>query len=81
MKKGITIFFVVYLFIYALTSCSALRADEPTKAETKKELNCEAFINEDICNMSDEEMEIFFLEFLNQILEQTLAQKKQGLDI
>ena len=80
MKKGITIFFVVYLFIYALTSCSVIRADEP-KVETKKELNCEAFINEDICNMSDEEMEIFFLEFLNQILEQTLAQKKQGLDI
>ena len=78
MKKPISLFFIIYFFVYALTSCSALRADEPTK---KPELNCEAFVSEKICNMTDAEREIHFLELLKKILEDTPDEKKKGLDI
>ena len=74
-------YFVIFhnlLFRLCPTSCSALRADEPTK---KPELNCEAFVSEKICNMTDAEREIHFLELLKKILEDTLDEKKKGLDI
>jgi hypothetical protein len=53
-------FFVIYIFVYALSSCSALKADE---------LNCETFMKENICNMTDEEAEVWFWEFFKSIME------------
>ena len=61
MKKPIILFFLFYFWVYSLTSCSVLRAEEK-KVEPQIDLNCEAFVNEKICNMTNEEMEIFFLE-------------------
>ena len=75
--KGIIImFFIIYIFAYALSSCSAVKADEP-------ELSCEAFVKEEICKMSPEEQEIWFLELLKKILEDTIEKKKAkpGTDI
>jgi hypothetical protein len=73
--KGIIIaFFIVYIFAWSLTTCSFVKADE-------SELNCEAFINENICNMSPEEQELWFLELLESILEEVIEKKKTGIDI
>ena len=68
--KGIIIvFFIIYLFVWNLAN-----ADEP-------ELNCEAFVKEEICKMTPEEQEIWFLELLKKILEDTIEKKKLGVDV
>ena len=69
-------FFIVYIFAWSLTTCSFVKADEP-------ELSCEAFVKEEICKMSPEEQEIWFLELLEKILEDTIEKKKTepGTDI
>ena len=76
IKTPIIIFFIIYIFAWSLTSCSFVKADEP-------EITCEAFINEKICNMTPEEQEIWFLELLEKILEDTIEKKKtkEGTDI
>ena len=74
LKPMIIMFFIIYFFVYALTSCSALKADEP-------ELSCEAFVKEEICKMSPEEQEIWFLELLLKILEDTIEKKKIGTEV
>ena len=74
IKTPIIIFFIIYIFAWSLTSCSALKADEP-------KLNCETFVKEKICNMTDEEQEIWFLELLLKILEDTIDKKKTGVDV
>ena len=53
-------FFVFYIFAWSLTTCSALKAEE---------LSCETFIKENICNMTDEEAEVWFWEFFKSIME------------
>ena len=80
MKKPVILFFLFYFWVYSLTSCSVLRAEEK-KIEPQIDLNCEAFVNEKICNMTNEEMEIFFLELLRQMLNETLEQKKAGVEV
>ncbi len=80
MKKPIILFFLFYFWVYSLTSCSVLRAEEK-KIDPQIDLNCEAFVNEKICNMTNEEMEIFFLELLRQMLNETLEQKKAGVEV
>ena len=74
IKPIVIMFFIIYIFVYALTSCSALKAEEP-------KLNCETFVKEEICNMTDEEQEIWFLELLLKILEDTIDKKKIGIEI
>jgi hypothetical protein len=70
IKLGpIIVFFIIYLFVWNLAN-----AEEP-------KLNCEAFINENICNMSSEEQEIWFLELLKKILENVIEEKKIGIDV
>jgi len=74
IKPIVIMFFIIYIFVYALTSCSALKAEEP-------KLNCETFVKEEICNMTDEEQEIWFLELLKSILEDTIEKKKIGTEV
>ena len=75
-KPIIIMFFIFYIFAWSLTTCSFVKAEEP-------EITCEAFIKEDICNMTPEEQEIWFLELLEKILEDTIKKKKTkpGTDI
>ena len=73
-KGMIIMFFIVYIFAWGLTTCSFVKADEP-------ELSCEAFVKEKICNMTDEEQEIWFLELLLKILEDVIEEKKIGVDV
>jgi len=76
LKGPIIMFFIIYIFAWSLTTCSFVKAEEP-------ELNCEAFINEKICNMTPEEQELWFLELLEKILEDTIEKKKikEGTDV
>ena len=77
MNKKIFILIKYYIF-FACNIFSAInaRADEP-------EITCEAFVKEEICKMTPEEQEIWFLELLEKILEDTIEKKKtkEGTDI
>ena len=72
-KSMIIMFFIIYFFAYALSTCSSVKADEP-------EITCEAFVKEEICKMTPEEQEIWFLELLKKILENVIEEKKTGID-
>ena len=75
IKAGpIIIFFIIYIFAWNLSSCSILNASEP-------DLNCETFVKEEICKMTPEEQEIWFLELLKKILEGVIEEKKTGVDV
>ena len=74
LKGPIIMFFIIYIFAWSLTTCSFVKAEEP-------ELNCEAFVKEEICKMTPEEQEIWFLELLKKILEGVIEEKKLGVDV
>ena len=61
-KRIIIIFFVIYIFAYGLSNCSALKADEP-------KLNCESFVKEEICNMTDQEQEEWFWKLFKSLIQ------------
>ena len=70
LKLGpIIVFFIIYLFAWNLAN-----AEEP-------KLNCETFVKENICKMSPEEQEIWFLELLKSILEDVIEEKKTGIEV
>jgi len=73
-KPIVIMFFIFYIFAWSLTTCSFVKADEP-------ELSCEAFVKEEICKMTPEEQEVWFLELLLKILEDTIDKKKMGVDV
>ena len=73
-KPIIIMFFIFYIFAWSLTTCSFVKADEP-------EITCEAFVKEEICKMTPEEQEVWFLELLLKILEDTIDKKKTGVDV
>ncbi len=80
MKLGIKGFLVIFTIYFGLgVMFSSAIGDE--KKEEKVELECSAFINEKICNMTDEERELHFLEFLKELLQQTIDEKKKGLEV
>ena len=62
LKPIIIVFFIIYIFAWSLTTCSFVKADEP-------KLNCETFVKENICNMTDKEAEKWFWEFFKRIME------------
>ena len=60
--KGIILFFVIYLWIHALIS--------PFKDEAKAdELNCETFVKEELCNMTDQEQEEWFWKLFKSLIQ------------
>ena len=59
-KSMIIMFFIIYFFAYALSTCSIVKADE---------LNCETFVKEEICKMTPKEQEAWFWELFKQIME------------
>jgi len=74
MKKIIKVILIVLFFVLLSWVINLPFA----KAE---ELNCETFVKEEICNMTDEEAEKWFLELLKSILEDTIEKKKTGIDV
>ena len=73
-KPIVIMFFIIYIFVWSLTTCSFVKAEEP-------ELSCEAFVKEEICKMTPEEQEVWFLELLKSILEDTIDNKKTGTNV
>ena len=69
LKRMIIMFFIIYIFVWNLAN-----AKEP-------KLNCEAFVKEEICKMTPEEQEVWFLELLLKILEDTIDKKKLGIEV
>jgi len=74
IKPIVIMFFIVYIFAWSLTTCSFVKADEP-------ELNCEAFINEKICNMTKEEQEEWFWELFRSLMEGNEEEKPEVIEI
>jgi len=62
MKKIIKVILIVLFFVLLSWVINLPFA----KAE---ELNCETFVKEEICNMTDEEAEKWFWEFFKRIME------------
>ena len=69
--KGIVLYFIIYFWIYALSSCSAIRADE---------LNCETFVNEKICQMTPQEQEKWFWELFKSLIEDEKHERVETLE-
>ena len=74
MKKIIKVILIVLFFVLLSWVINLPFA----KAE---ELNCETFVKEEICKMTPEEQEVWFLELLLKILEDTIDKKKTGVDV
>ena len=60
IKPIIIMFFIIYTFAWSLTTCSFVKADE---------LNCEAFVKEEICKMTPAEQEKWFWELFRSLME------------
>ena len=78
IKKGpIIVFFLIYIFAWNLGSCS-VKADEPTITipYTEKQM-CKAFLKDEICDMSREEQELYFLEMFQGLLEREFNKEQE----
>ena len=78
--------FILFLLFYMVTYCTFIKlnkanADEPTITipYTEKEM-CKAFLKAEICEMSQEEQETYFMEMFRGLLEREFN-KKEELDM
>ena len=70
IKAGpIVLFFVVYIWAYAIFNAVNAKADEPT-------LNCEAFVKEEICKMTPAEQEKWFWELFQSLMDEEFIKDK-----
>ena len=74
IKAGpIILFFIIYIWAYAIFNAVNAKADEP-------KLNCEAFVKEEICNMTDEEQEKWFWELFQSLIDEDLIKDKGEIE-
>ena len=78
--------FILFLLFYMVTYCTFIKlnkanADEPTITipYTEKEM-CKAFLKAEICEMSQEDQETYFMEMFRGLLEREFN-KKEELDM
>ena len=70
IKAGpIVLFFVVYIWAYAIFNAVNAKADEPT-------LNCEAFVKEERCKMTPAEQEKWFWELFQSLMDEEFIKDK-----
>ena len=87
IKLGPTIlFFIIYIWAYAIFNAVNAKADEPTiTIPYTEEQMCKALLKAEICEMSREEQEKYFLEifraFIDQTLDESFNKKKEETDI
>ena len=77
IKLGPTIlFFIIYIWAYAIFN--AVKADEPTITipYTEKEM-CKAFLRAEICDMSQDEQELYFLEMFQGLLDREFKREQE----
>ena len=77
IKLGPTIlFFIIYIWAYAIFN--AVKADEPTITipYTEKEM-CKAFLKAEICDMSKEQQEQYFLQMFEGLLDREFNKEQE----
>ena len=89
----IVLFFIVYIFAYAIFNAMSAKAEESSTEEPKgptitipytEEQMCKTFLRAEICDMSPEEQEKFILEMFRALIDQRLKEnlnKEEEVDI
>ena len=80
----IILFFIVYIFAYAIFNALNAKADEPTiTVPYTEEQMCKAFLRAELCDMPREEQEKYFLEMFRALLDQKFKEENEveGLEI
>ena len=78
------LFFIVYFWAYAIFNAINAKADEPTiTVPYTEEQMCKAFLRAELCDMSREEQEKYFLEMFRALLDQKIEEKEEieGMEI
>ena len=78
------LFFIVYFWAYAIFNAISAKADEPTiTIPYTEEQMCKAFLKAEICDMSRDEQELYFLEMFKALIDQKLNEEKEveGMEI
>ena len=72
IKVGpIILFFIVYIWAYAMFNAANAKADE---------LNCESFVNEEICKMTPAEQEKWFWELFQSLMDEDFIKDKGEIE-
>ena len=80
----IVLFFIVYIFAYAIFNALNAKAEEPTiTVPYTEEQMCKAFLRAELCDMPREEQEKYFLEMFRALIDQKFKEKNEveGLEI
>ena len=80
----IILFFIVYIFAYAIFNVLNVKADEPTiTGPYTQDQMCKAFLRAELCDMPREEQEKYFLEMFRALLDQKFKEENEveGLEI
>ena len=78
------LFFIVYFWAYAIFNAINAKADEPTiTVPYTEEQMCKAFLRAELCEMSQEEQEKYFLEMFKALLDQNFKEENEveGMEI
>ena len=72
------LFFIVYFWAYAIFNAVNAKADEPTiTIPYTEEQMCKAFLRAELCDMSQEEQEKYFLEMFRALIDQKLNEENE----
>ena len=77
--KGFILFLLFYMVTYCtITKLDRANADEPTITipYTEKEM-CKAFLRAEICDMSQDEQELYFLEMFQGLLDREFNKEQE----
>ena len=78
------LFFIVYFWAYAIFNAINAKADEPTiTVPYTEEQMCKAFLRAELCDMSQEDQEKYFLEMFKALLDQNFKEENEveGMEI
>ena len=85
IKAGpIILFFIIYIWAYAIFNAVNAKADEPTiTVPYTEEQMCKAFLRAELCDMSQEDQEKYFLEMFKALLDQNFKEENEveGMEI
>ena len=85
IKAGpIILFFIIYIWAYAIFNAVNAKADEPTiTIPYTEEQMCKVLLRAEICDMSQAEQEQYFLEMFKALIDQKLNEEKEveGMEI
>ena len=79
IKAGpIILFFIIYIWAYAIFNAVNAKADEPTiTIPYTEEQMCKAFLRAEICDMTRVEQEQYFLEMFQGLLDREFNKKEE----